>query len=73
MNVEDGKKRLLPMWRGELSYREWFRTLPEVYFYDQKGAKFEDWESFSTLYQRHCAPGIVLPKESPTLMSNMLL
>ena len=73
MNVADRKKMLLPMSKEEKIYRQLYYSLPQVYFYDQMGAYFEDWSSFLTLYGQHFHPNVSLPKEAPTLMSNTLL
>lgn len=73
MNVADRKKSMRPLWQAELCYRKLYQALPEVYFYDQKGAYFEEWESFIALYRQYRPVGAELPKEAPTFMSNTLL
>lgn len=73
MNPDARKKQMLPMWEGEYCYRDLFLAQPQVYFYDQNGQFFEDWDSFSYLYRQFSTKDIQLPADAPTIMSNTLL
>lgn len=73
MDTDARKKQMLHMCQAEQYYRELFQALPQIYFYDQKGQLFENWETFSKLYRNANQNEIALPDEAPTIMSNTLL
>lgn len=73
MNIDARKQQLLSLGRAEKVYRELYLQNQQVYFYDQKGELFEDWEAFSALYNRFNAYSTTLPEQAPTIMSNTLL
>lgn len=72
MQLEERKARMLSLGGAEEVYRRLYLSHPELYFYDQRGELFADWEGFCALYRRY-APDAALPDESPTLMNHILL
>lgn len=67
MNPDARQKQMLPMWEAECCYRDLFLAQPQVYFYNQNGQFFEDWDSFSYLYRQFSTKDIQLPADAPML------
>lgn len=73
MDIEIRKQQLLTMWEHEQVYKELYLRQPDVYDYQKRGEKFQDWDAYRTQYQKNAGEHIPVPEVAPSIMGSILV